>query len=179
MYPYLSGQRVGSHRLFVVSPGFIFAGSGSALAHWADDSVRRLSTSYPPFEGDGRTAKAGVQTGDDFRFVRAWREVPSRGFANRIRDRPGRRLPGAVPTHGKRYGICQGGKYSTYYADIYLVVNWKATVERSDRSATPTTGSFFPPVNTSYRFRPGLTWSDRTTSLFSARAMARWWVPQR
>jgi len=46
---------------------------GSPFAYWASERVRQLFRELPPFESEGRTARVGLQTGDDFRFVRAWR----------------------------------------------------------------------------------------------------------
>ena len=50
---------------------------GSPFAYWVSERIRRLFTELPAFEGDGRTVRQGLATADDFRFVRAWWEVPS------------------------------------------------------------------------------------------------------
>ena len=49
---------------------------GSPFAYWVSERIRRLFTELAPFEGEGRTVQAGLATADDFRFVRAWWEVP-------------------------------------------------------------------------------------------------------
>ena len=50
---------------------------GSPFAYWVSERIRRLFTELPAFESDGRAVRQGLQTSDDFRFVRAWWEVPS------------------------------------------------------------------------------------------------------
>lgn len=44
---------------------------GAPFAYWVSERIRRLFTELPPFEGEGRMVRVGLQTSDDFRFVRA------------------------------------------------------------------------------------------------------------
>ena len=46
------------------------------FAYWVSDTIRKLFTTLPPFENEERTAKVGLQTSDDFRFVRTAWETP-------------------------------------------------------------------------------------------------------
>lgn len=138
---------------------------GSPFAYWVSECILRLFTALPPFEGEGRTARVGLQTGDDFRFVRAWWEMA-----------PARILDGARGPHGdlaafqawcrrrthegKRWApFAKGGAYSPFYADIHLVVNWEDDGE--EMKAFP--GAVIR--NPDYYFRPGLTWPRRTSGL--------------
>src|SRR5437868_3711143 len=51
---------------------------GSPFAYWASDRLRLLFHEFPRFESNGREAKQGLATTDDFRFVRAsWAVRPS------------------------------------------------------------------------------------------------------
>ena len=61
---------------FEVDPESFASVPRSPFAYWVSDRVRRLFTELPPFEAEGRTAKQGLATADDFRFVRAWWEAP-------------------------------------------------------------------------------------------------------
>ena len=80
---------------------------GAPFAYWVSNRIRALFRELPPFESDGRTVKQGLATADDFRFVRAWWEVD----------------PGTL---GKKwFPFAKGGKYSPFYADVHLVVNWE------------------------------------------------------
>lgn len=59
---------------------------GAPFAYWVSERVRRLFTELPPFEGDDRAARVGLQTSDDFRFVRAWWEVPPQKILTGIKN---------------------------------------------------------------------------------------------
>jgi hypothetical protein len=154
------------------------------FCYWVSERIRRLFKELPPFESDGRTVKQGLATADDFRFVRAWWEVPAerildskqlavgsgriesktekewtedriRAFQGWCRKRTEERK-GWVP-------FAKGGEYSPYYSDIHLVVNWEkdgAEMKAFSRSVIR---------NPDYYFRPGLTWTYRTNVGFSVR----------
>lgn len=56
-----------------------------------------------PFESDGRTARQGLATADNFRFIRCWWEVvDSKSW---------------IP-------LAKGGGVSPFYADIFVRINW-------------------------------------------------------
>jgi len=48
----------------------------SPFAYWVSDQLRATFTTLPAFGSEGRTARQGLITADDFRFVRACWEVP-------------------------------------------------------------------------------------------------------
>jgi hypothetical protein len=122
----------------------------SPFAYWVSDRLRGLFTQLPPFEAEGRTAKQGLATADDFRFVRAWWAVP----------------PQPVDQVGKRwFPFAKGGNVSPFYADIYLMVNWDTNGAELDSFG----GSVIR--NPNFFFRPGLTWPLRTKSELSLRSM--------
>jgi hypothetical protein len=114
------------------------------------DEVRRLFSTLPPFESEERVARVGLQTGDDFRFVRCWWEIPE--TAIRQQDRIW------AP-------FAKGGAYSPYYADLLLVVNWgKDGAEIKEYPGAR-------PQNTSFYRSQGLTWSEATTKEFGCRPL--------
>ncbi|WP_157790507.1 hypothetical protein [Bradyrhizobium japonicum] len=79
----------------------------SPFVYWVSESLRGLFKSLPPFEKAGRAAKVGLQTADDFRFVRAWWEVKA-------------------DQHGHHwFPFAKGGKFSPIYVDPHLCVNWE------------------------------------------------------
>lgn len=145
--------RQADSRVFLADTAAFVRVPGSPFAYWIDEPIRSLFARLPSLEGDGRTAKQGIATADDFRFVRTRWEVAESGRANRW-------LP-----------FAKGGRYSPYYADIHLIVNWAEDGKEicnfrklgSDRIASR-------PQNLEFMRLPGLTWSDRTTKRFSARA---------
>src|SRR5947209_8612175 len=62
-------------RRFVVSPEEFRQVPNAPFCYWVSNNVRRLFRELPPFEGEGRAVRVGVQTSDDFRFVRTWWEI--------------------------------------------------------------------------------------------------------
>ena len=114
------------------------------FAYWASGTIRKLFTTLPPFENEERTAKVGLQTGDDFRFVRTAWETPL--TANELTQR-------------SWYHFAKGGSYSPFYADIHLKVNW------ADQGNEMETFSGSVIRNSDYYFRPGLFQTLRTIRL--------------
>jgi len=118
------------------------------------ESVRQVFKRLSPFENEERTARQGLATAEDFRFVRAWWE-----------------------THSPRWFVfAKGGAYSRFYADVYLVTNWasdgaeiKAGICR--RYPYLNGNAEFVAKNPQFYLRPGLTWPRRTTSGFGLRMM--------
>ncbi len=143
-------------RVFHVAPADFDAVPGSPMAYWMSPAIRRLFTDYPPLEGHGADVRVGLQTGDDFRFVRAFWEVdPARIARTREETFAGKRW---VP-------FAKGGEYSPFWADIHLVVDFERDGEHLRQ---------FPgarPQNLQYFFRPGLTWPTRTNSGFGVRVL--------
>ena len=122
------------------------------FAYWVNEKLRRVFKELPAFESEDRTAKAGLCSGDDFRFVRCWWEVPFLDLAS-----PNR----------KWWSFAKGGAYSPYYADLHLMVSWMA----GGVDMQPLPGARVQ--NDSYYFRPGLTWTNATTKDFGCRVLPK------
>lgn len=119
------------------------------FAYWIGNDVRSVFKLMRPFEDDNRTARVGLQTGDNFRFVRCWWEV-SVNLDNTLR---------------RWYTYAKGGAYSPYYSDLYLAVNW----HEKGKEIKCYAGSVVR--NEPYYLTEGLTWSEATTSEFGARIL--------
>ena len=126
---------------FEVSPEAFQKVPGSPFAYWVSERIRQAFSDFASFQSDDRSAAVGLQTSDDFRFVRAWWEVAE--------ARCGRRW----------FPFAKGGSYSPFYADVFLCVNW----ENDGREVCGYDKAF--PRNTHMYFRPGLTWPLRTNGL--------------
>jgi hypothetical protein len=136
-------------RVFSIDNRDLEAIPGAPIAYWMGDSVRRLFKELPVLEGVGADVRVGLQTGDDFRFVRAFWEVnPEQiGYSSDDSRRGCRWVP-----------FAKGGDYSPYWADIHLVVNWAnggVDLKSFDGSVIR---------NPQFYFRAGLTWPRRTNS---------------
>ncbi len=158
--------------VFLVDPASFRQIPGAPFAYGVHESLRRKFRELPRFESEGREVRVGLQTSDDFRFVRAWWEVDPRRILHvpvkaEELDDPARLREyqdacREQTWHGKRWvPFAKGGAYSPYYADVYLVVDWENDGERV-RNFYGSNGRLASrPQNTDYYFRPGLTWSRR------------------
>ncbi len=165
---------------YTVDPDALRDVPGTPFAYWVSERIRRLFKELPPFEGEGRTVRVGLQTSDDFRFVRAWWEVAAERILDGANgpdwrdDLEGFQAWCRRRTHeGKRWApFAKGGEYSPFYADVHLVVNWEREGEEIRNFVDPRTGrTLSRPQNTNYYFRPGLTWPERTTSGYCPQAL--------
>lgn len=139
-------EATGRQRFEVETSSFAAVPS-SPFAYWVSERLRRLFVDLPPFESEGRVARQGGVTGDDFRWLRIWLET------------------GPHPDIGRHVPIAKGGSFSPFYADLSLQASWD--------SARDTFWSFtglphrpsLKPASFSFYFRPGLTWPLRTNGL--------------
>jgi hypothetical protein len=139
-------------RVFEVSPENFRTIPGVPFSYWIGESVRETFSKFTPFEGNGRTVKIGMKTGEDFRFLRLWWE----GFEEL---RP----------------YAKGGASEGYYGDIPTAVRWKddgaevkSFVSRRLLKMFGNPNYEFWISNERYYGLPGITWSLR-----SARFMPR------
>ncbi|HQP39473.1 MAG TPA: hypothetical protein PLI95_30025, partial [Polyangiaceae bacterium] len=142
-------------RRFEVESDCFASVPGSPFAYWVSDRIRRRFTDLKPFEAEGRVARQGLATSNDFRFVRAWWAVSSTTVGDKW-------LP-----------FTKGGKFARYYADIALMVRWglDGCEVKAFAETTPGTTHWSRNIrNTDFYLRPGLTWPLRGVR-FSAQAV--------
>jgi hypothetical protein len=154
---------------------------GSPFAYWVSDQIREIFTKMEPFNQGERTAKQGLATADDFRFVRLWTEVASEETLD------GQNGPDWQDTGlfqlwcrnrtqaGKRWvNFAKGGAYSPYFADPYLVLHWGEDGKEMKAWADPlynNSGWSRIIKSVDFYFRPGLTWSRRSQIGLSMRSV--------
>ncbi|MHB1847233.1 MAG: type II restriction endonuclease subunit M, partial [Deltaproteobacteria bacterium] len=100
-------ERARGRQRFEVDPESFASVPRSPFAYWVSERLRLLFKNLPAFEAEGRTAKQGLATADDFRFVRAWWAVS------------------ASQADERWFPIVKGGRFSPYYANVPAVVNWE------------------------------------------------------
>jgi hypothetical protein len=172
--------------IYVVIPESFRQVPNTPFCYWVSDRIRRLFRELPPFESEGRTVKQGLATADDFRFVRAWWEVPAERILGNGRSEVGRGEKWTEEQvrvfqawcrqrtyEGKRWvPFAKGGEYSPYYADIHLVVNWENEGAEIRNFVNPKSGKINSrPQNIEYYFRPGLTYTSYTNLGFAPRIL--------
>jgi hypothetical protein len=142
-------QAIGEHRFEVDVESFSTI-PRSPFAYWVSEKLRGLFKTLPAFEQDGKTARIGLQTSDDFRWVRLWWE-------GSLWDRTDAFL---VP-------YAKGGSFSPYYSDIHLAVRWGddgrwITEWKADQLKQGLiTANNSKCWNESYYLKAGVTWSRR------------------
>ena len=149
-----------NRRVFVVEARQFDALPNQSFAYWLPASLREHFRKLPAFENTERLVRVGLQTSDDFRFVRAWWEVP-----------PSRRCPptahpaeysGSYCVVGdyKWFPFAKGGKFSPYFGEIPCVVNWcRDGLELKAWASSLYNNSHWSRIikNVEHYFRPGLT----------------------
>ncbi|CAN5421028.1 hypothetical protein BH09VER1_BH09VER1_29580 [soil metagenome] len=148
-------------RRFLCYPNSFSLIPGAPFAYWVSDKIRNIFRQLPAFDRDGRTVKQGLATADDFRFMRAWCEVPA------CETQPGRRWP----------LVAKGGVGTPFYTDFFLSVNWANNGNELKAFASAYRMShgwgdqWTAMLNsTEYYFRPGLTYPLRSAR-FSPQVM--------
>ncbi|MCL2723926.1 MAG: BREX-1 system adenine-specific DNA-methyltransferase PglX [Polyangiaceae bacterium] len=127
--------------VYSCAPEDFSAVPGSPFAYWVSDAIRALFKSLPPYATDGRTAGVGVQTNDDFRFVRLWFEITS-----------GREWP----------TLARGGRHGSTYGDLAAVLNWRSGGYELKASIAQRYGSASRHIQKEeLYFSPGMTWPLR------------------
>lgn len=125
---------------------------GKPLAYWVSEEILDCFARLKNLDESGHDARIGLQTGDDFRFIRLWWE-------------PDRNSEDWAP-HAK------GGRFSKYYEDLHLLVKWSDSgAEVKNFVDLETKKIRSRPQNVDYYYRPGLTWTKSTTLPPSFRIM--------
>jgi hypothetical protein len=144
---------------------------GSTFAYWISEQARQSFTRFPSLGSNGRTAKQGLATADDFRFLRVWWEVKTTHIVSGYLENNVEYFHQQTFTQKQWIPFAKGGKYSQYYSDIHLLLNWKNDGEEIKQRINPESGYPYSNVwqlkgtEQSYFFRPGLTWPRRTNGL--------------
>jgi hypothetical protein len=144
------------------------------FAYWSSPQLRDLFTTMKPFEGPNRSARVGLQTSDDFRFIRSWWETKGRD------DGPKR-----------WFTFVRGGKASKYYGALNSSINWEGEGKELKAWAIHSTRGEHWSKNirsADTYLRPGITWPLRAAdfspypmpaqSLFSIRGAVAFCGPE-
>jgi hypothetical protein len=125
------------------------------LAYWVARSFRLHFQKHRTVVAAAGEVRAGLQTGDDFRFLRTSWEVEA---------------------NQKGKGRCwvylaKGGEYRKFYDDLPLLVKWNGDGREMTNLVDERGKSRAALRNISCYYRPGLTYPMRTTSNFSPRIL--------
>jgi hypothetical protein len=146
----------------VKSQKTFFSIPDAPLGFWFSDNQIKIFEKNKPLK-DFSDVRAGLQTGNNERFIREWVEVE----ISKIRTKENK----------KWYTYNKGGSFRKWYGNKNLVVNWEKDgrdiiedkLDRLERGLVMPSNS--KPKNTKYYFRNGLTWSTTGSKIPSFRIM--------
>jgi hypothetical protein len=152
------GGQVSDAGVFDVLPLEFGAVHGSPFAYWVPRPIRKVFQTLSPLEPSKGIVRVGLQTDDDFRFVRCWWEIEPRMIAHTIEE----------TERGKSWvHLLKGGEASAFYSDIRMVVYWANDGAEVKQWITKVLdgGHWSRHVfNTDCYCKPGLSWAVRTRS---------------
>lgn len=132
---------------------------GSPFCYWAIPAALKVFARWPSLEASIGTAKQGLATTDDFRFLRCWYEVDPELVGRSSAD---------VQSGKKWVPYSKGGEFAPYSADHHLYVNWEGDgqeIKAAVMADITTTHWSRRVAAREFYFRKGLTWSLRTDLL--------------
>jgi hypothetical protein len=149
-----AGAQLGE-RIFDIDPKIFRSIQGAPFSYWVNQSALKAFDSLPSFKGNSRLACVTNPVGEDKRFYRLWWEIVQHASTNGSAWVP----------------LAKGGKFSPFYFDLNLVVNWSS----ADGTYVGFTGTehrpLAKPASVDYFFKPGLSWPQRTSSGLGMRVL--------
>ena len=163
----ISGAR--SDLVFSASGNEFESVPGSPFVYWLTPTM--VSNFERPPLADEATFRAGLQTGDNDRFLRFWHEVSNEAFKTGCKSRES-----AKSTGGRWFPHNKGGGYRKWYGNNEYAIKWEddgreiKTKKALDLASGKITANNSKCWNQDYYFIDGLTWSSLSSNEFSLRA---------
>lgn len=139
--------------------------SGQPIAYWATPETIVALTHHKPFDPFHGLVRKGLETGDDFQFIRAWWEVASERLLKSPGEDHGRQERDQL-SGGRRWApVVKAGGSQPWFSPLLLVIDWERDGERlrNFRDATGKQKSYLR--STQLYFRPGFSWTRRAPRL--------------
>ncbi|MFH1935808.1 MAG: BREX-1 system adenine-specific DNA-methyltransferase PglX [Pseudomonadota bacterium] len=143
---------------------------GSPIAYWVSDRVRYIFCSTDSL-GEFATPRAGLATGDNPTYQRFWTEVAIDNiFFGCLANEESKH------SHKKWYPCNSGGDFRKWFGNNEIIVNWQfdGAELRNFRDSNGKLRS--RPQNTQFFFKPGITWTKLSSSMFAARLREKGFV---
>lgn len=116
------------------------------FAYWAPASLVSVFKQYRSMGEHGFRVRQGLGSSDNFRFLRAWWEIPS----------------GEIGPLKRWYSYAKGGGYQPFWGDQDLCVLWKNDGNEIKEKSRILYGTWSKQItNVDYYGRPGLTYASR------------------
>ncbi len=158
-----------SNNLRILQPNTFAGIPGHRISYWVAPRLLKAFASHPQLEGKLGYARQGLITSDNDRFLRLVWEIPPCSIAQSLVETSQKRTEAEK---GRRIWVfyAKGGDYSPFFGDVHLVVNWGRDGEEI-RNFFRNGSLASRPQNLSFYFRRALTYTERTASDISPRAM--------
>lgn len=133
------------------------------IAYWVSDNLINAFIKSTPI-GEIAEPKAGLSTGDNFRFQKEWFEVEFSQIGFNYEN-----ISQTMDGLHKWFPCNSGGAFRKWYGNNEVVVNWEnnGTEIRNFKSESGKLKS--RPQNTQFFFKEGLTWTKISTGKFAVR----------
>jgi hypothetical protein len=140
-------------RVFIVQPEEFSLIPNKPFSYWGGSKLRRLFVDLKGFASDGRDVRVGLQTNNDFRWLRLSWEVSASQIGR------------------SWFFFAKGGEFSPYYSGLHLLVEWADNGRKNkewkleELKSGRITANNSKCWNESWYFRRGLTFPRRTNGL--------------
>jgi len=136
---------------------------GNPIAYWVSEKFLGCFTENPAI-GDQIALKAGMSTGDNTIFQRAWYEVAMSNISFLTSDN------NETKSNGTRWYPCHsGGEYRKWYGNHDVVVNWYQNGAEIRNFGLDKGKQKSAVRNEFFYFKSGITWSKISSGRFAAR----------
>lgn len=153
-----------SEKNLYVSPSENFSKiPGSPIAYWISSKLLSAFQDGRPLSAVCRPTQ-GLATADNGRFLRLWYEVCNHNIAFHCTS-----CEDSVHAGVRWFPYNKGGAFRRWYGNRDYVVNWENDGYEIKHFVDDKGKLRSRPQNTSYYFKPSITWSDITISVFSGR----------
>jgi type II restriction/modification system DNA methylase subunit YeeA len=135
---------------------------GKPICYWIPKAI--AETFFKPPIATLCEPREGMTTGRNVKFVRFWFEVDYSAVFYGAKNREEARESGR-----RWFPYNKGGEFRRWYGNLMHVVDWKNDGDELQTATHPSGRVWAHNFNLDFIFRPALTWSDITSSGFSAR----------
>ncbi|WP_028784628.1 BREX-1 system adenine-specific DNA-methyltransferase PglX [Thalassobacillus devorans] len=171
LYKLINSPLKEDNRVFRINPATFNRLSGSPFAYWvSSDSIKKLEK-FPEIEGNKASVSVGLQTGQDFRFLRLFWEVdPSKltlspPLENKKVSSSRDRCIKELSIEKKWVPFSKTEIASPWFSPITLVVNWEENGKELKNFKNDKGKLKSRPQNESQYFIPGFSYMLRSTRL--------------
>ena len=135
----------------------------SPFAFWLSDRLTNIFETALPLKKVAEP-KVGLQTGNNDAFLRLWFETSFSSIFFEAKS-----LTEAKESRKRWFPYNKGGDFRRWYGNRSYVVDWADDGYRIKHCFNDAGKLRSRPQNTSFYFRPSITWSDLTSASFSGR----------